>query len=470
VATKGLLKGSAVMKTPSALHMCPQSFLKSELGKALLSDDALAKTVTLDEPGLLTVLLLGELSKGEDSFWGPYLATLPKDLGDAVSVTMTPEYTDQLNGTIAGPYLRDAIEVLQKMVVRQEDFFADSRYAPLVKKHYPNIDTSKAKLQYAVGMVQSRQTQVPTEPKDPNGGKRRGHGCLVPMHDLMNHRPNALIGDLLSEGIYAQELAQDQAKDSEIYTNYGMQNIELSFNNYGFSSPEMGINLGPQFREFFQQSLEDPAMMEHGDEHAELVGKQMLNKKCHGFDNAAMGGVIGWKLLKRVLQCTRIMMASPAGLEMMVRREIEEPRISHRPFDFGGEVKALELWVNFFAEQKVKYSEWSMSPVAKKPVADLNAHERFVVNMHKAERLFVAGHLKELTRLYEASPELADAIEEDDKDWEEAQADKATFRLTDNVAEKAAARAAEEARVQEVLKGAFDAKAIGGSGSVFDEF
>ena len=63
-------------------------------------------------------------------------------------------------------------------------------------------------------------------------------------------------------------------------------------------------------------------MMEHGDEHAELVGKQMLNKKCHGFDNAAMGGVIGWKLLKRVLQCTRIMMASPAGLEMMVRREV----------------------------------------------------------------------------------------------------------------------------------------------------
>ena len=57
-----------------------------------------------------------------------------------------------------------------------------------------------------------------------------------------------------------------------------------------------------------------------------------------------------------------------------------------------------------------------------------------------------------------------------DQCWQEAQADKATFRLTDNVAEKAAARAAEEARVQEVLKGAFDAKAIGGSGSVFDEF
>merc|ERR1719231_1322067 len=155
----------------------------------------------------------------------------------------------------------------------------------------------------------------------------------------MNHRPSAKAADVDSTGLFSQVVTKALQPGDEVFTNYGSMPLELSFTNYGFATAEMAINMGPAFRDLMEQSLNDPEMMVHGPKHAEIVAKQLLAKRCHGIDIASHGGVVGWGLLKRVLQCTRILFLSPDALEMMILREIQEPKITMRPFDFESEIK-----------------------------------------------------------------------------------------------------------------------------------
>merc|ERR1711904_391409 len=85
-----------------------------------------------------------------------------------------------------------------------------------------------------------------------------------------------------------------------------------------------------------------------GPVHSENIGKQMVEKKCQTMDNVANAGVLKWALLKKLLQCTRIMFSSPRALEHMIRRETDDEDISWRPFDFNAEMKSLDHWMKFF--------------------------------------------------------------------------------------------------------------------------
>merc|ERR1712178_589793 len=145
---------------------------------------------------------------------------------------------------------------------------------------------------------------------------------------MLNHRYSATTSDVTNTGFFGQSLGVDVKAGDEIFTNYGSFPMELSWSNFGFSTVEMAVNLGPAFRELMERSLEDPEMMAFGQAHSENVGKQLIAKKCHGIDISAHAGVVGWRLLKRLLQCTRVLFASPEALETMIRREPEEPTIS----------------------------------------------------------------------------------------------------------------------------------------------
>lgn len=69
----------AQVEVPISLAMCPTDFGETSLGKALLADNELAKSVALDERGLLAVMLLGEKSVSS-SKWAPYLSSMPKEV------------------------------------------------------------------------------------------------------------------------------------------------------------------------------------------------------------------------------------------------------------------------------------------------------------------------------------------------------------------------------------------------------
>jgi hypothetical protein len=474
VATKAMKKGSTAVSIPTSLAMCPQNFVKTDLGKALLADEKVANSVTLTETGLLIVLLVSESSK-KDSFWAPYIATLPKDLGTAVAVTFEEEDFALFNGTLSKGYLKDAAQVLAESVKQQEQFF--KTHSELVKKFYPDIDVSKAKLQWAVAMVHSRQLVVASgERRDTAAGElpQNAHACLAPVIDMMNHRPSAQVADVDEAGLFSQELSRDVAKGEEVFTNYGAMPMELSFTNYGFSTAEMAVNLGPHFRQLMERNLEEKELMVHGQAHTENVARQLVAKRCHGMDSASHGGVIGWRLLKRLLQCTRILSCGPVGLETLVRREPEEEGISNRPFDFPAEVKALETWIDILQDSKHMDEEWRMSGIAKQPLESLTPKQLFIVKLRNAEKLFIAGHLKELQRMYDASAELSDALDKDKERWDVIQEEKNKFRLTDDISAKEKEREEEEKRVNDALEGSFDgssmANSIGGSGSEYDEF
>jgi len=298
--------------------------------------------------------------------------------------------------------------------------------------------------------------------------------------DMMNHRPNAMRpgadnGDL-RPGIsdngdhFSQTLAQSVAEGAEVFTNYGNLPIELSFVNYGFSTVEMASNMGPAFRSLMERSLMEPEMMKHGEAHAENVAKQLIGKHCQGIEDYSNAGVIGWMLLKRIMQCSRILGLGPHGLEMLVRREPEEPSISERPFDYPAEVTAMETWLDYFREYKVADDVWRTTALAKKPVEALTAAERFVTDFRAAERRFIKGHIKELERLYNMSTDLADILEKDEAAWQDKFDESQKFKLTDDVGALEKQRAIEEKRVNDALEGSFDTSGIGGSGSHHDEF
>merc|ERR1711871_778200 len=284
-ATKALSKGSLAVSVPPELAMCPQNFVKSALGEDMVSDEKLAESVTLQEGGLLAVLLLGEVSNAE-SFWAPYLATIPKDFGGAVATQMQPADFDMLEGTLVQNHTKDAVEAMHDLVKELQAFF--TTHEALIRKHYPKIEITPERIQWAMSTVNSRGRIIHLM-----GPEAPPHGCLVPIVDMLNHRFNAKLADMDNNDQISQVLNRDVPEGDEIFTNYGPMTIELSFVHYGFSTVEMASNLGPSFRGLMERLLSDKEMMQHGPAHAENVAKQLLAKHCHGIEKASNAGVVG---------------------------------------------------------------------------------------------------------------------------------------------------------------------------------
>jgi len=193
----------------------------------------------------------------------------------------------------------------------------------------------------------------------------------------------------------------------------------------------------------------------HGPAHAENVAKQLVGKNCQSLDKDAHAGVLKWALLKRLLQCTRILSCGPRGLETLVRREPDDPKMSTRPFDFPAEIQALQTWVKLFSKYRDSHLAWLKTPLGQAKRDTLSVAQGLAVDLRKAEHLFVMHHLKEVERLFKVAPGLGEVLDKADKAWEAIQEDKNKFKLTDDVEEKGKSREAEEARIEEALAGSF---------------
>jgi len=336
-----------------------------------------------------------------------------------------------------------------------------------------------------VATVQSRQMVVPTSAtvsiSDNFEVPEAAPGCLVPVLEFMNHRPSAVMAGPVPGGDHGQLVTKTVNVGEELFTNYGALSIELSFHSYGFSSAEMAPNLATVLRDMMEMLLSGESPFGYGPVHSENIGKQMVEKKCQTMDNVANAGVLKWALLKKLLQCTRIMFSSPRAMEHMIRRETDDEDISMRPFDFNAEMKSLEHWTNFFNRTMQGDEEWLASDLGKKPASERTPKETWAAAVRLAERKFLKWHMKELKRLYDRADLLNDKLEKDMKNWKLRVEDKKQFRLTSNMTAIEEEERTENQRVDAALEGSFtehgeesgltgDEQISGGGGGILGAF
>jgi len=454
VATRSMMNGTVAVSIPPKLVMCPTSFTETPLGKFITADEKLAASISMDETSMLTVMLLCEAANPE-SHWAPYIAALPKStLG---GLQLTDADMDSLNGTLSKSHLEIGRETLHSVVQSAKGFY--DKHTTMVQEYCPGADFSVKNVEWATGIVQSRSQVVSDdETHDIKGiGKVpiNAQGCLCPILDMMNHRPNANTIGANGVGI-GQVLKRDVKKGDEVFTNYGALGLEIAHINYGFSTVEMSVNLADKMRDLMQESLSDTSKMIYGGPHAENTAKILMEKKCMALDNFAHAGVLGWRMLKKVMQCTRILKSSPPALETLVRREFTDKATSAKPYNFGAEVSMLEEWVKIFKEQQRRNAEWENTTLAKAPLESLTPGQQLVRSLRKAEALFVNGHFQEVNRLFIASPQLMPVLKKADTIHEKIRQEKGKFKLTaDHEADEAKA-AAEEKIAEEKLQGSFD--------------
>lgn len=162
IATADIEPDSCILRVPRALLLsCETAHRDARLAAAATDLPPLA---------LLAVHLLYEVSKGSQSFWAPYLASMP------------PAYTTAACLTPAD------IEALQVPYAQRQASNAAEEAVELYKQAFPvlkSLDiplkfTGKAAWRWALGTLSSRTMHLP----GPNQA-----GCLTPFGDLHNYEP-----------------------------------------------------------------------------------------------------------------------------------------------------------------------------------------------------------------------------------------------------------------------------------------
>ena len=176
---------------------------------------------------LIAVFLLLELAKGSDSFWHPYLKTLP----DAYSV---PYFCSSHEISHLPRYVTEKILKQQKLVAAAYD---------LTKSHV-KIAHDIARFSWAWFAVNTRAVYFENSDDvtvDANFGKSENNLALAPFLDMFNHSSDVTVevgranSTEFSEGVYQiRSSNKSYRKYDQIFINYGPHdNLKLCL-EYGF--------------------------------------------------------------------------------------------------------------------------------------------------------------------------------------------------------------------------------------------
>lgn len=182
----------------------------------------------------LVLSLLEEKKKGTQSFFAPYMDTLPT-VEDFSQILPSWWSEDERLKCLKGS------NILKQIDQENSDLFHDFKI--LSEKEGLIIDLNLKSLKWALGVVNSRAFVKRTS------GTRAGSeemSCLVPAMDLMNHARPCLAGfkfiDSLppinstqsSEDMYV-EIRREVVKDNEVTITYGAKSCMNLLLHYGFT-------------------------------------------------------------------------------------------------------------------------------------------------------------------------------------------------------------------------------------------
>lgn len=177
---------------------------------------------------VLVLHLLNEHSKGEKSYWWPYLSVLPDKLLPVLSMTR-----EQLNnGLIYSAHVFEALKML-RAISRQYSYF----YSCLQTTNLPLKRNLTFKYYcWGVSIVCSRQNEIPSKDRRSHNSLPVVH-ALIPLLDMCNHDRSS--NQATFEDDCSKLAAQfDLDVDDEITINYGCRTSGEFYIHNGFVPEE----------------------------------------------------------------------------------------------------------------------------------------------------------------------------------------------------------------------------------------
>lgn len=223
-ATADIKKDDLLLSIPRKIIMSVESARNSQMGP-LIEEDQILRAM----PNVVLVMYLLNESKNPNSFWQPYIKSLPSTYNTTLYFSL-----EELKLLKGSPVLTDALNHFQS-IARQ--------YAYFYKRFQNNHFASKVPLlrdgftydsyRWAVSSVTTRLNQVPSP-----DGKQMLY-ALIPLWDMCNHRNGKLSTDFDVAKNCSECYAMDDFKqDEQIFIFYGSRpNSQLLLHN-GFVYPD----------------------------------------------------------------------------------------------------------------------------------------------------------------------------------------------------------------------------------------
>ncbi|AEO58552.1 hypothetical protein MYCTH_2080826, partial [Thermothelomyces thermophilus ATCC 42464] len=263
-ATEGLQPGFAAVSCPARITLSYLNALVDGLLDPSALSDRSAQSARLDQETSSTgafpprftrsvpphvlgrFFLVKEYLKGKDSFWWPYIATLPPPEQVAVWA-LPPFWPDHDIAYLEGTNAHVAIQEIQENVKREfkqarkllkeEDFPDLPAYTQLLYKWAFCIFTSRS---FRPSLVLSDATKRRLSALLPQGVQLDDFSVLQPLLDIANHSPTArYTWDTTSVPDTCRLICHDPYQPgTQVYNNYGLKTNSELLLAYGFILPE----------------------------------------------------------------------------------------------------------------------------------------------------------------------------------------------------------------------------------------
>ncbi|KAK3305879.1 uncharacterized protein B0T15DRAFT_533719 [Chaetomium strumarium] len=190
--------------------------------------------------------LIKEYLKGKDSFWWPYIATLPQP--EHVKDWALPAFWPEADiANLEGTNARVAIEEIQENVsqefrharraLKHGDYRGWQDYHQILYKWAFCIFTSRS---FRPSLVLSESAKQHVSGLLPEGSQLDDFSILQPVFDIANHSMTArYTWDVTSDPSCCQLICGDSYKPGDqVYNNYGLKTNSELLLGYGFILPE----------------------------------------------------------------------------------------------------------------------------------------------------------------------------------------------------------------------------------------
>lgn len=230
VAKRVIKKGDNIF----AIHRKVMLSTETVMGNSSLHDFIKKDVIASSMQNVVLVLhLLNEYSKGENSFWAPYLAILPKKILPVLTFDKA-----NLNSLLASSHLFEALKII-RAIARQYSYF----FKRLQKTSLPLIkDFTFEYYCWGVSIVCSRQNEIPSF--DRKVCPSPSIHALIPILDMCNHNRTsnqAIFEDNLSLLYASKELNVNE----EITINYGCRSSGEFYIHNGFVPEDVPFDVLP---------------------------------------------------------------------------------------------------------------------------------------------------------------------------------------------------------------------------------
>lgn len=276
--SKFIKKNSDIVKIPYRCIMSVKKAKECEIGK-IISE---SKYTPSNDHIWLSLFLLNEKKKGNQSFYKAYIDTLPKHFKDYPHFFLKKDY-DILNGSLI-------LNMIKSRKIELQDDYHE------LKSNFPDFfkSISFGKYMWSRIAVISRIF----------GSKNNEESGFVPLADMLNHStsPGTEWTFLEKDNFFVIKNNKPFFKSMEIFDTYGPKCNSRYFVNYGFTLPDNKENT----TQIFIDTKEIMSNPHSSCYQTKLDIIQSLDKK--NFDNGYSGYslLIGKKLEKKVTQQNKI--------------------------------------------------------------------------------------------------------------------------------------------------------------------